>query len=83
MTHVCEGPTPEYLARARERMSKIDSLSPDLRMLVHEEGWTVVDAFLRLGVTKAKHIRHLIQTVRNGSDAYGNGTRGVKRLGLG
>jgi hypothetical protein len=82
MKPAAEGPNEEYLARARERMRQIDSLSPDVRQLVHEHGWTVVNAFLKLGVTKAKHIRHLIQTVKNGSDAYGNGTRGVKRLEL-
>jgi hypothetical protein len=77
-----EGPSEDYLKRARDRMKQIDGLTPELRQLVHEEGWTVVNAFMLLGVKKAKHIRHLIQTVRNGSDAYGNGTRGVKRLEL-
>jgi hypothetical protein len=49
--------------RRRARMEKIDSLHPDLRVCVHDYGFTVVDAFMRLGVTKAKHVRHLVECV--------------------
>lgn len=48
-----------------ERMSKIDALPPELRELVHEYGYAVVDQFIRCGVTKPKHIRHLIEHVLN------------------
>lgn len=54
-------------ANRRARMAKIDALSPDLRALVHEEGWHVIDAFLQHGVKRAKSIRHLITVVRHGS----------------
>ena len=49
--------------RRRDRMSKIDGLPPDMRALVHEYGFNVVQAFLDLGVTKSRHIRHLVETV--------------------
>jgi len=72
------GPTEDYLLRCRARMREIDALSPDIREIVHEEGWTIVKAFLDLGIKKAPQIKHLISTVRDGSSAYGNGTRGAK-----
>lgn len=72
------GPDEAWLARCRKRMADIDALSPDLRALVHEFGWTVVDAFLKAGVERARTIRHLIKTVKDGSSAFGNGTKGEK-----
>lgn len=59
-------------ARRVARMAEIDRLPADLRALVHEEGWTVVHAFICCGVTKANQIRHLIERVREGAGAYGN-----------
>lgn len=53
--------------KAVERMNRIDALPADIRELIHEEGYTVVDAFLSLGVKKASQIRHLILAVRRGS----------------
>lgn len=49
-------------------------MTPELRALVHDEGLTVVDAFMDCGVTKARQIRHLINTVRQGSVEIGNRT---------
>lgn len=49
--------------RRRKRMATIDSLPPDIRELVHEYGFHVVDQFQRSGVTKAKNIRHLVECV--------------------
>jgi 2-polyprenyl-6-methoxyphenol hydroxylase-like FAD-dependent oxidoreductase len=49
--------------KRRNRMAEIDRQSPEIRALVHIYGWHVVDMFLRNGVTKAKHIRHLVETV--------------------
>lgn len=51
--------------RRQDRMKRVDALSPDVRELVHEYGFTVVDAFLSLKITKARHIRHLVETVLN------------------
>lgn len=65
--------------RVKQRMDRVDSLPKELRALVHEHGLTVVDAFLQCGVTKPKHIQHLIKVVRAGSAVYGNGTRGEPR----
>jgi hypothetical protein len=73
------GVTPEWQGRCKNRMNEIDSLHPDVRAIVHEEGWTVVKAFLDAGVRNARQIRHLIRTVREGSEAYGNGTRGERK----
>lgn len=57
----------EHAERRRARMKAIDALPADIRTIVHEEGWTVVNQFLMCGVTKAKVIKHLIRTVRDGS----------------
>ena len=58
---------PEFIARVaakREaRMQKIDALPADIRELVHEYGYHVVNSFMLHGVPKAKHIRHLVETV--------------------
>lgn len=57
--------------RAVARMARIDDLPPSLRECVHEYGWTIVNAFLQAGVRKAKHIHHVIATVRKGSVEIG------------
>jgi len=54
----------EWIDKKRaHRMARVDALSPELRALVHEYGFSVVDNFVRLGVSKPKHIRHLVETV--------------------
>jgi len=45
------------------RMTAIDRLSPDLRKLVHDYGYTVVRAFLDCGVHKPNQLKHLVETV--------------------
>lgn len=59
--------------KRRRRFEQIDSLTPDMRELVNDEGWTIVDNFMRCGVRKPNQIRHLINLVRDGTAAYGNG----------
>lgn len=58
---------PEFVAkvseRRRARMEVIDSQPPEIRQLVHEYGWSVVNTLLMCGVTKPKHIRHIVETV--------------------
>jgi hypothetical protein len=66
--------TGEAKARCRRRMERVDAMSPELRACVHEYGLTIVDAFVDIGVTKARHIRHLVETVRKGSVEIGNRT---------
>lgn len=46
-----------------ERFEQIDNLPPDLRALTNDYGWNIVNQFMGLGVKKAKHIRHLVETV--------------------
>jgi hypothetical protein len=65
------GPPADYLDRARSRMKRIDAMPADIRALVHEYGLTIVDAFLSCGVKKARHIRHLVECVRE-EGRYGN-----------
>lgn len=73
--YAATGPSEDYLRRVRTRMRRIDDLPPDVRMLVHEEGLTIVDAFLQAGVTKANQMRNIIARVREGGSLYGNRTR--------
>ena len=49
--------------RRAQRMAAIDDMHPDLRALVHQYGLNTVRAFVDIGVTKPKHIRHLVETV--------------------
>lgn len=56
----------DFVDKRREaRMQKIDDLPKGVRRLVHEYSFHVVDAFLMIGVTNPKHIRHLVETVLN------------------
>jgi hypothetical protein len=64
--------TPDAKARCEARMARVDAMSPELRGLIHDYGLTIVDAFLQCGVTKPRHIRHLVETVRRGSVEIGN-----------
>ena len=50
-------------AKRQKRMAEIDRLPAATRELVHDYGWSVVNAFLSIGVTKPKHIKHLVETV--------------------
>lgn len=45
------------------RMERIDAMPEDLRKLVHSYGLAVVETCTALGVTKARHIRHIVETV--------------------
>lgn len=71
------GVSPEWQARARRRMERIDGLSPELRDLVNELGWTIVNNFLIHGVHEPRLIRHLVETVLE--NGYGNGTGSLAR----
>lgn len=59
-----DGPSQEWIDhKRRARMETVDRLPPDVRALVHEYGLNVVNACLQSGVVKAKHIRHIVETV--------------------
>lgn len=44
-------------------MDIIDNLPAETRALVHHYGYNIVNAFLQIGVTKPRHIKHLVETV--------------------
>lgn len=57
-------PPQSYVdAKRRARMEHVDNMPADLRKLVHEYGLPVVKTCMDLGVTKPRHIRHLVETV--------------------
>lgn len=47
----------------RSRMERIDAMPLELRALVHDYGLPIVETCTALGVTKARHIRHIVETV--------------------
>lgn len=49
--------------KRRARMDRIDALPPEVRQVVHEYGVTVVNALMQCGVSKPKHMRHIISVV--------------------
>ncbi|HVT29358.1 MAG TPA: hypothetical protein VHE81_15185 [Lacipirellulaceae bacterium] len=55
----------DHKIRRERRMQQIDNLTPELRAVVNEWGWTIVDNFMRCGVKKANRIEHLINVVLN------------------
>jgi hypothetical protein len=44
-------------------MERIDAMPKEMRELVHEYGLRVVDSCTALGVTKPRHIRHIVEAV--------------------
>lgn len=68
-----DGHTPEFLAALKKRMTHIDAMSKEHRELVHEFNYSLVNQFLAVGVTKPKHIRHLITACRDTENFGGNG----------
>ncbi len=53
----------DFKDRVAARMNRVDAMNPDVRKVVHDYGLTIVDAFLQLGITEARHMRHLITTI--------------------
>lgn len=47
----------------RNRLDRVDNMPAELRELVNSYGLAVVDTCMALGVTKARHIKHLVETV--------------------
>lgn len=50
-------------------LAKTDAMPAALRELVHEYGFSIVDAFLTCGVSNPRHIRHLISACWMGARA--------------
>lgn len=65
------GATQAFHERAVKRMNRIDEMPKEMRECVHEFGLTIVDAMLACGVKEARHIRHLVNTVRE-EGRFGN-----------
>lgn len=64
LTQLSDAEFTAYIHEKRiARMDKMDKYPPALRALIHEYGYMVVDAFIAIGVTKPKHIEHLIKCV--------------------
>lgn len=59
---------PDYNAKrksvAEKKMAAVDSMSPEMRKVVHEYGDVLVKQFIQQGVTQPQRIRHLIDFVR-------------------
>lgn len=49
--------------RVERRMARIDALTREQRMVVHEHGWCLVQTFLDHGVTSPRSMRALINAV--------------------
>lgn len=47
------------------RMHDIDKLPADIRLLIHEYGYTIVKTLMDCGVTKPNRIKHIVETVLN------------------
>lgn len=54
----------EVKPRVERRMARIDKLTPEQRMVVHEHGWNLVETFLTHGVTSPRSMRALINAVK-------------------
>jgi thiamine pyrophosphate-dependent acetolactate synthase large subunit-like protein len=55
---------PEFIAGKRaKRFAHIDAMSPELRALVYEYGLPVVKTLMDVGVTKPRHIRHVVERI--------------------
>jgi len=51
--------------KRKNRMDKIDAFDPATRSLIHEYGMPVVECLHAVGVTKPKHVRHVVETILN------------------
>lgn len=57
-------PDQAFVDRKRsQRMERIDALPADIRALVNEYGFHVVNTLMNSGVTKASGIRHVVETI--------------------
>lgn len=49
--------------KVEKRMARIDALTPEQRLVVHEHGWNLVQTFLEHGVKSPRSMRALINAV--------------------
>jgi len=66
--------------KRQKRFTEIDTLSPQLKEVVHEWGYSLVKDFMNCGTKNPKHIRHLIvrviQETRTGGGSVQTADRG-------
>jgi hypothetical protein len=55
--------TEEVRPKIERRMARIDALTPEQRLVVHEHGWNIVSTFMEHGVTSPRSMRSLINAV--------------------
>lgn len=74
-TLTLRGKPPQAVIDGRRaiRMGKVDAMPEDWRALVHEYGFTIVEALRDCGVAKARQGRHVIETVLNEMSAFRGG----------
>ena len=53
----------EVKPKVEKRMAKIDAMTPEQRLVVHEYGWCLVNVFMMHGISKPKTMRALINAV--------------------
>ncbi len=63
-----DGPRPrrtsdEVKPKVERRMARIDALTREQRLVVHEYGWNLVDALIQNGVTSPTRMRSIINAV--------------------
>ena len=49
--------------KRKRRMDKFDQFDPEIRTLINDYGLAAVTALRDVGVTKPKHIRHVVETI--------------------
>lgn len=56
-----EAMRPKWIEACKRRMARIDSLSPEIRRIVHIYGWEPVALLMDLGAKSPAHIEHIIR----------------------
>lgn len=69
-------------AKRRAALDAVDHLPPELRALVHDFGWPLVQTFLACGVTKPGAIRHLITMCWQNAQGAGTERRRGMEAGI-
>lgn len=76
---VTAGPSQYTLSRQRlNALLRTDSLPADVRAMVHEVGLPIVEAFLQVGVTEARHMRHIARLFWSAAHGQDNARVGAR-----
>jgi hypothetical protein len=66
--------------RALAGLNRVDEMPPQLRACVHEFGLEIVSAFVQIGITEPRHIRHLVNVCWLGPRTTAQKTAGIESL---